>query len=86
MRTATRSDPAFVAAVAQVQSDLAAWRQQHKRRESIPELLWYEMTQIARSHGVSPVSHVFRVNYTALKRRVLFNPLPAPAPTGRAGS
>src|SRR5271157_1528365 len=81
-KTATGSNPAFAAAVAQVQPDLAAWRQRRKRREPIPELLWYEMAQMARSHGLSPVAHAFRVNYTALKRRVLFNPLATPARSG----
>jgi hypothetical protein len=78
-KTATRSNPAFASAVAQVQSDLAAWRQRRKRREPIPELLWYEMTRMAHSHGLSPVAHALRVNYTALKRRLLVNPLATPA-------
>jgi uncharacterized protein YciW len=66
MRTTTRPNPAFVAAVTQVQSDLVAWHQRRKRGESILELLWYEMTQMARSHGVSPVAYAFRVNYTSV--------------------
>jgi len=82
VKTAMRSNPAFAAAVAQVQSDLAAWRKRRKRRDQIPELLWYEMAQMAQSLGLSPVAYAFRVNYYALKRRVLFRPLATPAWTG----
>jgi hypothetical protein len=36
---ATRLDPAFAAAVAEVQPALAAWRKQREPREPIPEPL-----------------------------------------------
>jgi hypothetical protein len=75
MKTSTKLNPAFTAAVAQVKSDLADWRKRRKSQDHIPELLWYEMTQIARSYGLSPVSQAFRVSYYELKRRVLFKPL-----------
>ena len=75
MNKATRLDPAFMMAVARVQPVLAAWRKQRKRRDQIPESLWHDIVQVARVYQPSPVAHVLRVNYTALKRRVLAVPL-----------
>jgi hypothetical protein len=78
VKTATISNPAFAVAVAQVQSDLAAWRKRRKPKEPIPELLWYEMAQMARSYGLSAVAYAFRINYYGLKRRVMSTPLERP--------
>jgi hypothetical protein len=82
LKPATKSNPAFAAAVARVQSDLVAWRKRRKSRERIPELLWFEMAQMARSYGLSPVAYALRIDYYALKHRVLFKPLATPALTG----
>jgi hypothetical protein len=76
LETATKPNPAFAVEVEQVQSDLAAWRKRRKPREPIPELLWYDMAQLARCKGLSPIAHAFRVNYTSLKQRVLFDSKP----------
>jgi hypothetical protein len=73
---ATRSDPAFMADVARVHPILEAWRKQRKHRDPIPESLWLDIVKVARVHRPSPVAQVLRVNYTALKRRVLAHPLP----------
>jgi hypothetical protein len=75
-------DPAFIMAVEKVKPVLTAWRKQRKRRDQIPETLWQDIVQVARVYRPSPVAHVLRVNYTALKRRVLANPLaPEEKPT-----
>src|SRR5258708_3677836 len=66
-RTRTKSDPRFIAAVARIQPTLAAWRQQSKHREPMPESLWRAMVGLARRYGVSPVAHTLRVSYAALK-------------------
>jgi hypothetical protein len=79
---ATRSDPAFTTAVAGLQLTLAAWRKERKHREPIPEPLWRDMVRVARSYRPSPVAQALRVNYTALKRRVLAHPM---APMTRTG-
>lgn len=71
---ATRLDPAFAAAVAEVQPALAAWRKQREPREPIPEPLWQDLVRMARSYQLSPVAQALRVNYTSLKRRALVNP------------
>jgi hypothetical protein len=79
---ATRSDPAFAAAVAEVQPALAAWRKRRKPREPIPETLWHYMVRMAQAYQPSPVAQALRVNYTSLKRRLLADPLATPARTG----
>jgi hypothetical protein len=73
---ATKLDPAFKTAVGRVQPILAAWRKQRKRRDPIPDSLWQDIVHVARTHRTSPVAQVLRVNYNALKRRVLGHPLP----------
>lgn len=77
-KTATKSDPAFAAAIAQVQSALATWRQRREHREPIPETLWRRRIPLARRYGLSPVAQVLRVNYNGLKRHLVAS-LPAPA-------
>ena len=58
-------------ALTRVQPALAAWRQQRRHREAIPDNLWRLIVPLARAHGVSPVAQALRLNYTALKRRSL---------------
>ena len=69
-KTATQSNRGFSAAIARVKPALAAWRQQRKHREAIPDALWQELVPLARVHGVSPVAQALRLNYTALKRHL----------------
>lgn len=52
-----------------VRRELALWRQQRKHRERIPEALWRAMARLARTYGVSRVSHALRIDYQGLKRR-----------------
>ncbi|MGD1084950.1 MAG: hypothetical protein ABSA47_09405 [Verrucomicrobiota bacterium] len=78
----TSLDPAFAVAVAKVQPALAAWRSGRKPREPIPETLWQDLVRMARAYRPSPVAQALRVNYSALKRRVLTNPPASPARTG----
>jgi hypothetical protein len=65
-----KSDPAFAAALAQVEPALAAWRQRRKHREPIPETLWRRMAGLARRYGLSPVAQALRVNYNGLKQHM----------------
>jgi len=81
-KKAARSDPAFAAALAEVQPALAAWRKRRKPREPIPEPLWHEMVRMAQVYQPSPVAQALRVNYTTLKRRVPVNPSATAARTG----
>jgi hypothetical protein len=70
-QTITKLDPAFETNTAKVRRSLDAWRQQRKPREPIPESLWRAMVRLARAYRASPVAQALRVNYTALKRRLL---------------
>ena len=49
---------------------LGAWRKTRHTGQPIPETLWSEMAALARTHGVSSVSQVLRLDYYALQRRV----------------
>jgi hypothetical protein len=67
----TKSNPTFIAAVARVHPELAAWRQRRKVREPIPEALWRAMVSLARRYGLSPVAQALKVNYMTLKQHLL---------------
>jgi len=82
-KTATKSAPSFLAAIARVEPALAAWRQQRKHREAIPDALWRAMVPLARVHGVSPVAQALRINYTALKCRLVADAGSEPCGTDR---
>jgi hypothetical protein len=58
-------------ALARVQPALAAWRQQRRYREAIPDDLWRLIVPLAQAHGVSPVAQGLHLNYTTLKQRTL---------------
>ena len=64
--------------MARVQPALAAWRQQRRHREAIPERLWRLIVPLAQAHGVSPVAQGLRLNYTALKQRTCAGDLRLP--------
>src|ERR1022692_3372842 len=70
-KTSIKSDPTFAAAIEQVQPALTAWHRRRKHREPIPEPLWRAMVRLARRYGLSRVAQVLRVNYTALKHRLV---------------
>ena len=70
-KTSRKSKPLITAAVAPVQQPLAAWREQRRHREAIPDRLWRQIVPLARVHGVSPIAQALRLNYTALKSRVV---------------
>src|SRR5664279_1679569 len=75
-KTTTKSDSTFAAAIGRVQPALTAWRQRRKHREPIPEPLWRAMVRLARRYGLSRVAQVLRVNYTALKHRLVATAAP----------
>lgn len=69
-KTLSKTKPLIAAAVAPVEEPLAAWRQQRRHREPIPEPLWRQIVPLARVHGVSPIAQALGLNYTALKNRM----------------
>jgi hypothetical protein len=59
----------FLSKIEEVRRPLEAWRRTRKHRERIPEGLWTAMARLAKTYGISPVSHALRVEYYGLKRR-----------------
>jgi hypothetical protein len=47
---------------------LERWRQQRKGRERIPQRVWLAAGELAREHGVNPVSRVLGLDFNRLKR------------------
>lgn len=65
-----KTKESFLSELAPVRWALEAWRKSRKPRQPIPETLWRQMTALARTHGVSPVSQALRLDYNSLKGRV----------------
>src|SRR5579872_2515465 len=49
---------------------LERWRSKRKGRSRIPESLWAAAGELAREHGVNPVSRVLHLEFNHLKRVV----------------
>lgn len=56
--------------VAQLQRQLEQFRSTRPRRTKLPEALWQVAVELARQHGVYPVAHPLRLDYTRLKKRL----------------
>jgi hypothetical protein len=55
-------------ALRKVYRRLERWRSNRKGRSRIPESLWVAAGELAREHGVNPVSRVLRLEFNHLKR------------------
>src|SRR4029077_10101103 len=55
-------------AMRKVYRRLERWRRQRSGRARIPEALWATAGELAREHGVNPVSRVLRLEFNHLKR------------------
>jgi hypothetical protein len=51
-----------------VHQQLQRWRSQCRGRERIPERLWAAAAELAREHGVNPVSRALHLEFNHLKR------------------
>ena len=60
------------------------WRNGHKARLPIPEVLWSAAAETARQHGVFRVSKALHLEYGKLKRIVEAGPAPAGTTRGPA--
>jgi hypothetical protein len=49
---------------------LEQFRSSQPRRTKLPESLWQAAVELARQHGVYPVAHPLRLDYTGLKKRL----------------
>ena len=56
--------------VAQLQRQLEQFRNARPGRTKLPESLWQAAVELARQHGVYPVAHPLRLDYTRLKKRL----------------
>lgn len=66
-----KSNELFLAQVKPARQQLETWRKTRRHGERIPERLWISLVTLAGVHGVSPVAQALRLDYYALKRRVL---------------
>ena len=57
-------------AIVQLQRQLDQFRSTQPRRTKLPESLWQAAVELARQHGVYPVAHPLRLDYTRLKERL----------------
>ena len=67
MNRASRSIPE---PVIQLQRQLEQFRNSQPARTKLPESLWQAAVELARQHGVYPVAHPLRLDYTRLKERL----------------
>ena len=55
---------------AQLQRQFEQFRSAQPGRTKLPESLWQAAVELARQHGVYPVAHPLRLDYTRLKERL----------------
>jgi hypothetical protein len=60
--------------VVQLQRQLEQFRSTQPGRKKLPESLWQAAVELARQHGVYPVAHPLRLDYTRLKKRLNGSP------------
>jgi hypothetical protein len=56
--------------IVQLQRQLEQFRSTQPGRTKLPEWLWQAAVELARQHGVHPVAHPLRLDYTRLKKRL----------------
>ena len=56
--------------IAQLQRQLDQFRSTQPQRTKLQESLWQAAVELARQHGVYPVSHPLRLDYMGLKKRL----------------
>ncbi len=56
--------------ILQLQRQLDQFRSTRPVRTKLPEPLWQAVVELARQHGVYPVAHALRLDYTRLKQRL----------------
>ena len=62
------NDAEVPAAMRKVYRRLERWRSKRQGRARIPESLWAAAGELAREHGVNPVSRVLRLEFNHLRR------------------
>jgi len=54
-----------------VHNQFEAWRKRRRCRSAIPESLWQAAIGLCEEHSICEVSRMLRLNYNALKNRVI---------------
>ncbi len=62
------SDVEVPPAMRSVYRRLQRWRRKRKGRAAIPEALWMTAGQLARKHGINPVSRVLGLEFNRLRK------------------
>ncbi len=70
MRTTKPPTRQVIRQVDRVRQRLERWRRTRKKRSRIPEQLWKESVEVARSYGVNQTARALRLDYYGLKRRL----------------
>lgn len=55
--------------VAEVQALFEQWRENKKRRDPIPPVLWAKAVALSRTHSITAISRDLRLSYSELKSR-----------------
>lgn len=53
-----------------LQQQFEQFRATHPPRSKLPEALWQSAAALAKQHGLYPVAHALRLDYTGLKKRL----------------
>ena len=70
MRSAKPPSRQQITSVERVRQRLERWRRTRKKRSRIPEQLWRESVEVARSYGVNQTARALRLDYYGLKQRL----------------
>jgi hypothetical protein len=63
-------------ATIQLQQQLERWRARQPGGRRLPESFWQSAAELAKQHGLNPTARALRLDYTALKRRVVASSQP----------
>lgn len=63
--------PAITEAIEKAREQFEKWRATKKKRSPIPELLWETAVKLCKDLSVNKVARTLRLDYYALKKRVL---------------
>ena len=58
------------AAFSRAQQKIERWRQRHRPRARIPDVLWRQVAELASAYGIHRTAKALRLDYYSLKRRV----------------
>lgn len=63
-------DRLVLAEIERIRQRIEEWRSTRDKMGPMPEDLWRRAIELARTHGISPVSRALKIDYTSLKQRL----------------